>query len=138
MRRSRKKLDLEEIEQLAFRGCTVREIAMYLGRDEAALEKSSRCIHAIGRGWVRRLIILRHRMFELAVRGNINLLMFLHDNPPPLNALCAAYEELKEKLRLRWITAERKRWELRGWGDTEAGGSDGTQSCEGVSSQSPE
>ena len=138
MTRSRKRLDMRELEELAFRGCTLPEIAMYLGRDEATIEKSSRCIHAIGRGWVRRLIIFRHRMFELAMGGNIDLLTLLHNNPPPLNALCAAYEELKEKLRLRWITAERKRWELRGWGDTEAGGSDGTRSCDGFSSQSSE
>ena len=80
-------------------------------------------------------------MFELALGGNIDLLMFLHNNPPPLNALCAAYEELKEKLRLRWIAAERQRWELRGWScaeDTGAAGSDGTRHCDGLSSQRPE
>jgi hypothetical protein len=38
------RLNLLEIEQLAFLGCSVQEIAVYIGRNEAALEKSRRCI----------------------------------------------------------------------------------------------
>jgi hypothetical protein len=108
MSKSRKKLDLGEIEQLAFLGCSVQDIAVYVGRSETALRKSRRCICAISRGWVRHQITVRRRMFELAVGGNINVLMFLHNNPPPLHALCAEHEELKKELRLRWIAAERE------------------------------
>jgi hypothetical protein len=140
MSKSRKKLDLGEIEQLAFLGCSVQDIAVYLGHSETALKKSRRCIRAISRGWVRLQITLRRR-FELAVGGNINVLMFLHNNPPPLDALCAEHEELKEELRLKWIAAERQRWELHGWSFAERTGaadSDGTRHSDGLSSQSPE
>jgi hypothetical protein len=140
MSKSRKKLDLWEVEHLASVGCTVGEISIYLGWDEAALKKSRGCIRAISRGWVRLQITLRRRMFELAVGGNINVLMFLHNNPPSLHALRAEHEELKEELRLKWIAAERQRWELHGWSFAERTGaadSDGTRHSEGLSSQSP-
>jgi hypothetical protein len=48
------------------------------------LRKSRPCIRAIIKGWVGFVLTSRRRMFELAVAGNINLLMFLHNNPPPL------------------------------------------------------
>jgi hypothetical protein len=67
MRTCRKKLDLEEIEQLAFLGSSLQEIAVHVGRDEAVLKKSRRCIRAIVKGWVRFVLTLRRRMFELAV-----------------------------------------------------------------------
>jgi hypothetical protein len=93
MTRSRKKLDLQAIEQLAFVGCSVKEIAVYLGREEAEL-RSRRCLRALTKGRISFSIILRRRMFELAVGGNIPLLMFLHNNPQPLNELRYQYEDL--------------------------------------------
>jgi hypothetical protein len=80
-------------------------------------------------------------MFQLAVAGNIDLLMFLHSNPPRLNALCTTYEELKKELRFNRMAAERQRWELRGWSFAEgtgAAGSDGTQYGDSSTSQSLE
>jgi hypothetical protein len=143
MRTSRKKLDLEEIEQLAFFGSSLQEIAVHVDRDEAVLKKSRRCTRAIIKGWVRFNITLRRRMFELAVGGNINVLMFLHNNPPPLHALCAEHEELNKQLRFSRMATEREEWQrlLRGWSFAEGTGaadSDGTRHSDGLSSQSPE
>jgi hypothetical protein len=130
------RLNLLEIEQLAFLGCSVQEIAIYVNRNEAALEKSRRCIWAMSRGRVRFLITLRRRMFELAVGGNTTLLIFLHNNPAPLNALCNKYKELNEQLRFNRMAADREEVQrmFRGWSlaeGTGAAGSDGPQDCTG-------
>jgi len=105
MTRSRKKLDLQAIEQLAFVGCSVKEIAVYLGREEAEL-RSRRCLRALTKGRISFTIILRRRMFELAVGGNIPLLMFLHNNPQPVNELRYQSEDLTNEQLMQ----EMKRW----------------------------
>jgi hypothetical protein len=108
MSKNRKKLDLGEIEQLAFLGCSVQEIAVYIGRNEAALEKSRRCIRAITMGWARFNITLRQRMLKLAVGGDLTLLVLLHNNPPPLNRLCVQYEELNKERRFNRMATDRE------------------------------
>ena len=101
----RKRIDLRDIEQLAFVGCSVKEIALYLDREEAEL-RSRRCIRAITRGRIRSVITLRRKMFDLALGGNVTLLMFLHNNPQPLNELRYQYDDLTSEQ----VMQEMKRW----------------------------
>jgi len=75
MARPRKKIDPLQVEQLAMIGCPNAEIAAILGCDEAILCR--RFDRAIRKGQLRRNIALRRKIYELAMRGNFTMLVWL-------------------------------------------------------------
>src|SRR5437667_11650218 len=91
MARPRKKIDPLQVEQLAMIGCPNAEIAGILGYDEAILCR--RFDGAIRKGQLRRNIALRRKMYELAMRGNVTMLVWLgklclaQTGKPPLRQL---------------------------------------------------
>ena len=99
MARPRKKIDPLQVEQLAMIGCPNSEIAGILGCDEAILCR--RFDRAIRKGQLRRNIALRRKMYELAMRGNVRMLVWLGklclaqtDKPPLSESLHHEHEDV--------------------------------------------
>ena len=99
MARPRKKIDPLQVEQLAMIGCPNSEIAGILGCDEAILCR--RFDRAIRKGQLRRNIALRRKIYELAMRGNFTMLVWLGklclaqtDKPPLSESLHHEHEAI--------------------------------------------
>ena len=99
MARPRKKIDPLQVEELAVIGCPNAEIAGILGCDEAILCR--RFDRAIRKGQLRRNITLRCKMYELAMSGNVTMLVWLGrlclgqtDKPPLSESLHHEHEDI--------------------------------------------
>jgi hypothetical protein len=68
MRKARKKIEAKQVEELAFIGCTLPEMAIFLNCSEETFYQ--RFHKAIKRGIVCRTIFLKRQRFDLAVKGN--------------------------------------------------------------------
>ena len=99
MARPRKKIDPLQVEEIAVIGCPNAEIAGILGCDEAILCR--RFDRAIRKGQLRRNITLRRKMYELAMSGNVTMLVWLGrlclgqtDKPPLSESLHHEHEDI--------------------------------------------
>ena len=77
MRKARKKIEATQVEDLAFVGGTLSEMAIFLDCSEDTLYR--RFHKAIKRGIVCRTIFLRRRRFDLAMKGNTAALKSFRD-----------------------------------------------------------
>jgi DNA-binding Lrp family transcriptional regulator len=68
MRKARKKIEARQVEELAFIGSTLSEMAIFLNCSEYTLYR--RFHKVVKRGIVCRTIFLRRQRFDLAVKGN--------------------------------------------------------------------
>jgi hypothetical protein len=68
MRKARKKIEAKQVEELAFIGSTLSEMAIFLNCSEETFYQ--RFHKAIKRGIVCRTIFLKRQRFDLAVKGN--------------------------------------------------------------------
>jgi len=75
MARPTKVIDPQSIEMLAGCGCTVAEIAAKLGCSKDTIERRFAAVLKKGRGC--RNISLRRKQFELAIAGNVTMLIWL-------------------------------------------------------------
>lgn len=73
--RPRKQLDPQLLERLAACGCTLNEMAAVMGCSRRTLER--RFANAIEAGRLRGRSSLRHKQFQLAVRGDRTMLIWL-------------------------------------------------------------
>src|ERR1017187_8036608 len=71
----KEKIDPEHIKALAGAGCTVEEIAEFLGVNKKTLER--RFLKAMDSGRLRRNVSLRRKQVELALRGDKTMLVWL-------------------------------------------------------------
>lgn len=75
MARPKKKIDPEQIKQLAMIGCTLEEMAQVLGCHRATLDR--RFATVIKEGWNLRNMSLRRKQFEVAMGGSVGMLVWL-------------------------------------------------------------
>jgi hypothetical protein len=68
MRKARKEIQASQVEELAFIGSTLFEMAIFLDCSEDTLYR--RFHKVIKKGIVRRTIFLRRQRFDLAMKGN--------------------------------------------------------------------
>jgi AraC-like DNA-binding protein len=68
-------LDTEHIKALAGAGCTVEEMAEFLGVNKKTLERRFSAV--IDSGRLRRNVSLRRKQMELAMRGDKTMLIWL-------------------------------------------------------------
>jgi hypothetical protein len=73
--RPKAKLDPEHIKALAGAGCTVDEIAEFLGVNKKTLER--RFLKIMEAGRLRRNVSLRRKQVELAMKGDRTMLIWL-------------------------------------------------------------
>ena len=73
------KIEASQVEELAFIGCTLAEMAMVLNCSEESLDRRFR--GNIKRGVVRRMILIRAELFASQMRADAAALNgFLHDS----------------------------------------------------------
>ena len=75
MARPKLDIDAEQVEKLASYGCTNLEIADFFGCDEGTIRKRFSENLTIGR--VNGKIRLRKKQYEVAMQGNVRMLMWL-------------------------------------------------------------
>jgi hypothetical protein len=77
VREAQKKIEATQVEELAFIGCTLFEIAICLNCSEYTLDR--RFKKAIERGIVCRTIFLKRQRLDLAMKGNAAALKWFKD-----------------------------------------------------------
>lgn len=79
-KRGRKKIEIDkkEVEKLAGLGCTVEEIAEFLGVSKRTLERNF--VAAINKGREHVKISLKKKQFDVAMKGNVSMLIWLGKN----------------------------------------------------------
>jgi hypothetical protein len=77
VRKARKKIEATQVEELAFIGSTLSEMAIFLNCSQDTLYR--RFHKAIKRGIVCRPIFLRRQRFDLAMKGNAAALKWFWD-----------------------------------------------------------
>jgi AraC-like DNA-binding protein len=118
--RPRKEIDPQLLERLAACGCTLYEIASVLGCNRRTLER--RFADAIEAGRLRGRSSLRHKQFQLAMRGDKTMLIWLgkqylgqtekmvvtraHLNEVAVEMVKALREHVKDEALVQQITTE--------------------------------
>jgi DNA-binding Lrp family transcriptional regulator len=88
VRKARKKIEATQVEELAFIGSTLSEMAIFL--DCSAQTLYRRFHKVVKRGIVCRTILLRRQRFHLAMKGNAAALKWFRD---------ASVDETNEQLK---------------------------------------
>jgi len=76
--RPKAKIDPEHVRALAGAGCTVEEMAEFLGVNKKTLER--RFLKVIDKGRLLRNVSLRRKQMELAMKGDKTMLIWLGKN----------------------------------------------------------